>query len=110
MLLRKSKNKAYVGSEYGTLVGYGYVTGQKGYRVLLNKSKKVLTSQNVAEQEQEPTSDWFTNSITEMIIEDCFGSDSSDDESPSSVQQIQGRLIDPPRDPRLVDFVDMSSE
>ena len=27
---------------------HGYVTGQKGYRVLLNKSRKVLTSQNVA--------------------------------------------------------------
>ena len=44
----KSKDKAHSISEYGTLVGYGYVTGQKGYRILLNKSRKVLTSQNVA--------------------------------------------------------------
>lgn len=42
------KDKAHATSEYGTLVGYGYVTGQKGYRILLNKSRKVLTSQNVA--------------------------------------------------------------
>ena len=49
VLLRKSKNKGHVISEYGTLVGYGYVTGQKGYRILLNKSSpKVLVSQNVA--------------------------------------------------------------
>ncbi len=46
-----------------------------------------------------------------MIEDAIFGSDSSDDESSSFAQPFQGTrydLIDPPRDPRLVDFVDMS--
>ena len=55
--------------------------------------------------------EWVKNSTVAMIEEACFGSDWSDDESSSFAQPVQGTrydLIDPPRDPRLVGFVDMS--